>query len=422
MLTDTTAATPTAPALGRFLLVRYGGQGDALFLTPVAQELARRGWEVHVAINDQGYPLLMHLPFVRQLHPLSRDFPLKALADAPSHPADYINWRGGWVPVEGIYHEFPSPGPEYGTAAVVNYRFVIENNTIHPWLRHTQNSDRINTYDTHLSWAGIDPNELTPAQRRPVYRVNPQERAVLAPLIACLPRPVYLVQTFASSPARSYHRVRELVDAMQKRTRGTVIAWNRSEWECKGSPFPLACAPGSYPIRATAALIEQADLLVCADTAVCHIAQGLERPTRTVVFHSTVPSWCRVRDYINCVSIDATAPDSTGTARCACCVIAANCPRMLASAWGELTERERDLFRLLPPEEQRQRGIEPQPPRCAIDRVPPSEWFRTTPHGLDAEMHAAVARYDGLCGRLAPCVASIDLWPVVEREMGELEK
>lgn len=413
----TTAAPPRAKAR-RFLLIRYGGQGDALFLTPVAEELRRRGWQVHIAVNDQGHPLVQHLPFVHSTYLLRREPVMQTVPQIPGHPCDLISWRGGLVPVEAVYPQFPSPGPEYGPWAVCNYRFVIESNSLHPWINRGQNSNFINTYDMHFSWAGIDPISVPAEFRRPRYVVTAQERAAAVEAMRNLPRPVYLVQPLASSPARTYFRPAELYKKMVQLTKGTVLLWNGQNWETGGRPFPLPVVEGSTPMRASAAMVEQADLVISADTAISHIAEALS--VRSLVFYSTVPAWTRSRDYLYSESIDLAVPDSQGRGVCKCGVIARDCPRVAAEAIDTLTDRQRELVRLLPPDQQAQLGLVPPMPLDTGGRLP-MEHFRTTANGLQSEVQAAATQLDGARQRLAHCLASLDLWPHVERKMKEIE-
>lgn len=404
----------------RFLLIRFGGQGDALFLTPVARELARRGWAVHAAVNDMGYGMLLNNPHIAQLHRLRRDEVMPMLPGVANHPADLISWRGAWLPVEAVYDHYTGMGPEYGPWAVCNYRYVIESNSIHPWIHHGQNSTYTNTYDLHLAWAGIDPARLTPEQKAPVYVVSPAERAAIESLVADLPRPLYLLQPLASSAARSYHRPRELYMRMQNRARhGTLIVWNGTTWEAQGSPFPLPMAEGSTPMRASAALVERADLVVSSDTAISHIAEALG--VRHVTFYSTVPAWTRSAYYRHEITVDCAVPDSNGQIPCKCGIIGRDCPRRSHEAWTGLSQRQRDLLRLLPNETQQQLRIPPGPP-LDTGGLMPQEWFGTTPDGLTVEIDAAVAALESARQRLAYCTETLDLWPSVEPIMDEIER
>lgn len=400
-----------------FLLLRFGGRGDALFLTPVAAELQRRGWRVHAGINEPCLPMLEHLSCIDRLMPLLRESVMPTAPQIPNHPCDLIQSAGAWIPVEAIYPQYPGPGAEYGEWAVANYRFVIESNSLHPWINRGQNSNFINTYDLHFSWAGIDPTSVPAEHRRPRYVVTSQERAAIKASLAGLPRPLYLIQPFASSPARSYHRVAELYQSMKKLTRGSVIVWNGNNWETNGLAYPLPNVEGSAPIRMSAALVEQADLLISADTALSHVAEALN--VRHLTFYSTVPAWTRSRDYTHEITVDLTVPDSRGRDVCKCGIIARDCPRIAAEAYARLSDRQRDLLKLMPPQNQAAMGLVPE----NLDtggRVPP-EYFETTPAGLQAEHNAAVQTYDGLRQRPAHCIASLDLWPHVEKAIREME-
>jgi len=413
------AKTPALkPSPRRWLLVRFGGQGDALFLTPVAAELSRRGWQVHIATNEAGYPLVQHLPFVAKTYKLLRDQMIAPSPGMPDgRPADLIEWRGAWQPVEAVYPHYPGPGPEYGPHAVTNYYGHIEGNSLHPWICATQNSDYVNVYDLAFSWAHIDPTTVPAEFRRPRYVVTAQEQAAVRKVIANLPRPLYLVQCGASSPARSYYRTAELYNAMTKATKGSVVVWNGQNWESRGKAFPLPPVPDSTPMRMSAALVAEAQLVISADTAISHIAEAVG--TRHLTFYSTVPAWTRSRDYIHEITIDLQVPDSRGRDACKCQIIGRDCPRIAREAVDGLDDRSRELLRLLPPQQQAAMGLIPE--MLNTGGLPPHEHFETTPQGLQAEHNAAVQAYEGARQRLAYCVASLDLWPHVEKAMKEAE-
>lgn len=400
-----------------FLLVRFGGQGDALFLTPVAAELQRRGFSVHIAVNDNGLPLVQHLPFVDKVFPLKRDSVMPMAPGIEGHPCDLIERHGAWQPVEAVYPHYPSPGPEYGPFAVANYRYIIESNSLHPWINRGQNSNFINTYDLHFSWAGIDPTTVPAEHRRPRYVVTAQEREAVKAALKNLPRPIYLLQTQASSAARSYYRLRELYQTMHAATRGTILAWNGNVWETNGMLFPVAVAPGSTPMRMSAAMVEQAALVVSADTAISHIAEALD--VQHLTFYSTVPAWTRSRDYTHEITIDLHVPDSRGHVPCKCGVIARDCPRIASEAYEALPERTRELLQLFQPQEQAQMGIPVK--MLELSGALPWEHFNTTPAGLEAERQAALQTIEGARQRPAHCIASLDLWPHVEKAMKEVE-
>jgi len=408
---------PPRPKARRWLLVRYGGQGDALFLTPVAAELQRRGWDVHIAANDNGYPLVQHLPFVDKTYQLQREPVMGECPGIPGHPADLINWHGAWQPVEAVYPHFPGPGPEYGPWAVTNYYRIIEGNSEHPWICATQNSDFVNTYDLHFSWAHIDPTTVPAEHRRPRYVVTAQEQAAIRKAIEGLPRPIYLVQVGASSPARSYYKTASLYQSMAKATKGSVLVWNGQNWESRGHPFPLPALEGSTPMRMSAALTAEAQLLISADTAISHVAEALG--TRHLTFYSTVPAWTRSRDYVHEITLDLCVPNERDRGTCKCAIIGRDCPRIAGEAYDGLNDRQREMLKLLPPQTQMQMGIPIEP--LDTGGVPPHEHFGTTPAGLKAEHDSAMQAYDGARQRLAYCIASLDLWPHVEKAMKEVE-
>ncbi len=81
------------------------------------------------------------------------------------------------------------------------------------------------------------------------------------------------------------------------------MVWYGNYWQIGRSRLP---APeGIDPMRATAAMIAQADLLISADTCVSHLAESDGINTQHVTYYSTVPAWCRSLYYQNEITVES---------------------------------------------------------------------------------------------------------------------
>lgn len=386
----------------RYLLTRFGGKGDALFLTAVAHQLAR-DYIVDVAINETAMSLLGNNPDIDTIYPARRfGHPPMQNNIKNGHPMDMVYVDGAWICVEALYSRYESDSP-FRPYNVANYRFVIESNSIHHDIDKSQNSNYINTYDQHLGWAGIDPEKITPYEKRPYYWTTAEEQAWAGKLFESLPKPVVMIQTFASSPARTYFRLSELVNELSTKV-GTLMVWYGNRWQINES---VMMAPeGIDPMRATAAMIEKADLLISADTCVSHLAEALN--TQHETYYSTVPAWCRSKYYSNEITVESEVRYKNRV--CKCSIIARDCPRRQKEAFESLTARERELLKWLKPEIKQDMGLVWVPSPAA--GKPGHERFGTSPQGFDTLVQAAATKYDSGRQAEAYCIESLDLLPV----------
>lgn len=414
-----------------WLLLRFGGMGDAMFVTVVARALHERGYAVHVATNEQSAPLLEHNPYIDKVIIEKRMGPIQVIDG--QYPADLVKDGDSWMPSFGLFDRYkaqPSVGAKSSVLYpynVTNYYRVIENSSHHPMLWPTQISDFHNTYDEHLAWAHIDPMSVPADKKRPVYVVTSKEKEWAQGVLRGFPRPLYLVQVNASSPVRTFYRTSELLDAL-KRHPGTIITWEvnpqnptQGMWRVvsfrssadvpetpggAGLPFP----DDIPPIRATAALIAEAGLLVSADTCVSHIAEAVKTPH--VTYYTSVPAWTRSMYYTHEYTVDARIP--LGERTCKCGIIGRDCPRKIQDAWGMLKKSERELLRLLQPNQRQELQMPPETEPLDTHGKPPHEHFKMTPEELRLAVNAAVAHYEAMRQGEAYCSAAVDLASATE--------
>lgn len=414
-----------------WLLLRFGGMGDAMFLTAAARALHEMGYAVDVATNEQSAPLLAHNPYIRNVIIEQRMGPIQSIDNM--YPVDLVKDGDVLMPSLGLFERYKAKASAGAKSAelypfhVTNYFRIIENGSHHPMVWPTQLSDFRNTYDEHLAWAHIDPQSVPADRKRPVYVVTPEEAAWAEGVLKGFPRPLYLVQANASSPVRTFYRTSELLDAL-KRHPGTIIIWEvnpqnplQGMWRVvsfktdatapdspsgAGIPFPEHIPP----IRATAALIATADMLVSADTCVSHIAEAVK--TRHVTYYTSVPAWTRSQYYTHEYTVDARVP--LGPRTCKCGIIGRDCPRKIQDSWGCLKKAEKELLKLLQPQQRESLQMPPADAPLDTKGKPPHEHFGMTPEALKQAVNAAVSHYEAMRQSEAYCLADVHLDVAVE--------
>ncbi len=414
-----------------WLLLRFGGMGDAMFVTVAARALHERGYSVDVCTNEHSAPLLEHNPYINKVIVEQRMGPIQVIDG--QYPVDLVVDGDSLMPSFGLFERYrakPSKGAKSATLYpynVTNYYRVIENSSHHPMLWPTQISDYRNTYDEHLGWAHIDPMSVPTDKKRPVYVVTGKEAAWAEGVLRGFPRPLYLVQVNASSPVRTFYRTSELLGAL-KRHPGTIIIWEANPqnplqgmWRVvsfkasadapespggAGIPFPEDIPA----IRATAALIAAADMLVSADTCVSHIAEAVK--THHVTYYTSVPAWTRSAYYTHEYTVDAKVP--LGERVCKCGIIGRDCPRKIQDAWAQLRKSEHELLKLLQPNQRQELQMPPLDTPLDTQGKPPHEHFNMTPEELRLAVNSAIAHYDAMRQSEAYCSADVHLDVAVE--------
>lgn len=383
----------------RFLLVRYGGQGDALFLTPVARWLFNHGYKVDVAISAQTAPLLYNNPHIDRIFESARFSPMSAV-DADT-PANLVKVGGAWIPDVALFERYPSdiPGRQYD---VMDGFRSIESCSIHPMICVTQASDYVNAYDQLLNWSGIDSTRVTPEEKLPIYCVTKEERK-WAKRVSKHWGKFVMIQTLASSPARSYMKTSELVNICISAGRQALF-WTGDHWIMDGTPIQFS--KDFNPMRCTAALIEQADLLISSDTCVSHLAEALK--TQHLTFYTTVPAWTRSRDYVSEVTVDSEVHLGVNGEPCKCCVIGRDCIRRSLESRDMLSDKERELLGLIPPEERNRMGLGFVKPIDLHGKRPEEYFAVASPQGLRVMVEATVAKWESQRQLPAYCVQNIE--------------
>ncbi len=401
----------------RYLLLRYGGLGDNLFMTPVARELHQRGYEVDVVTSEYGEPILRNNPYISRIMVAKRYGPIQELPDGKY--VNLISENGLSFSDLALYERYRVKGRPWRPFNVTNYLHIIEGNSMHPELCKTQGSAYSNTYDNHLMWAGIDPTTVEADRKRPSYRVTKEEQAWAATVITPGSNPCVLVQTTSSSLAKTYP-----ANDMISYLRGegySILYWQETghhsgHWILDGVKLTL---PPTIPaIRCTAALLERCAFAVTADTGTAHLAEALN--VMHLTYYTFVPAWTISRDYTHEVTVDSTA-EYEGQ-RCKCYQIMRDCPRKQIEAWGKLSKPEQEVLLMFPehPQERANWGL-PGAQNVVPPGVDPFAYFKC--NSVDALAHKADAAYkhlETLRMERPYCTESLDLMGALKANMDKL--
>jgi len=342
-----------APA--RHLLIRYGGLGDSLFLTAVAHQLHKAGVLVDVAIPEHHAAMMQNNPDIDRIIAMYRVGPWTRSQVGPVNLIK--NTAGSLMSIECII-------PQYETGTVpkrvryTDYFRIIEGNGCHP-SAETGNSDYSNTYDLHLSWAGIDPECVPDREKRPFYYPTVEELDWAQNVLKGVDSPVILWQPHASAPARSYYRAVEDANAVEKKIGGFHLLWDKGlgKWMHHTGPIDYGTM---NPLRATAALIACADLLVSADTFVSHLAEAVG--TKHLTWYSTVSAWTRSKYYKHEITHDLHPKGVDTLMPCKCHVITdARCPIIESEALAAISDKDKAFLNTIPPEARQKLGFQADP-------------------------------------------------------------
>lgn len=402
----------------KFLFLRVGGYGDVLFLTSVARVLHQRGYDIDVAVSDRTKCLLEHNQDIKNIFPSTRFGSIGKLQDGS--PVNLITKDGLQFPDLALYEDYKVEGRPWRPYNVANYFRIIEDNSLHTKISKTQSSDFINTYDAHLGWAGIDPTTVPDSLKRPVYIVTKKEREWAKSIFQGLSSKPVIIQTQASSPARS---ISSLGVVAWLRDKGEhILEWHNTaqggHWQLNGVQVPLM--KDIDPMRLSGALIEQCKFAITSDTCVAHLAEALKIPHLT--FYSTVPAWTRSKYYKYEVTVDAQVQFKNSI--CSCCVIASNCPRKEFEAFNRLSQKSKELLAIIPMDHQSRQHIK-LPPHKFPEKAgndPISYFDVTNEQALNQLVDTTLRTYQMFLGERAYCVASVDLVKELEENYDKLCK
>lgn len=370
----------------KWLLMRFGGIGDSMCVTTAAKAIKEIYPEdtIDYATREQS-----QVDMVKNLDLFNRVFEMKRFP----HPVQGMNCyktKDGWESMEAL-----KKSGKY--KVVIDFVNCIENNTVHPELvpiygewAQSMNSNFINWTDIHIAWCRIDPMKIK--DKRPAYRVEPEEREWAESILKNYPKPHIGINMFASSRARTYFDVQSLVNhAIGAIPEATFFVWDNTQWLVirKGGMKPFG---EKTDVRKSAALVEQFDCFIGADSGFSHIAEAVG--THNVAIYTTVPAWTRNMYYQYSHDIDVEPSCSP------CFTLHSLCPINRRRAMESLSDRERSILQL---------SHQNVPIEVAANQL------STSPDKLTQEFQAINAKMDGLASVVPDCIASVTPDMVVEK-------
>jgi len=256
----------TAPQVEGVLVTRaMGGLGDLLMMTPGLRALSlRQASPITFAVPAPFLPLFAHNPDVVAVD----------IAGPPLDPRSFTRW----------FDLTRCPAS------------VVESRTA-PRVR----KNRIELFAAGL---GVGRRELDRVGRRPRYLVQAAERTWAQDLLAPLRRTrrrLVGVQLHAADSYRDYPWMPGLVARLAEEL--GVVVFHGSKVEGFDGPGLFRC--DRFPLRQSAALLEQCDAFVGPDSSFLHFAAAFDRPS--VLVAGPVDGRLRAGDYPRCEVVDARA-------------------------------------------------------------------------------------------------------------------
>jgi len=369
----------------KWLLLRFGGIGDAMCCTVAAKCIKEKYPEDTVDFAVRGkeqVDLFRNLKDIFNKVFEMRRYPHEMMGQ------NCAKTRYGWENIEVTKEKY---------GIVIDFVNCVENNAMHPalagkygdWMA-SQNSNFQNWVDIHLGWCRLDPTEFK--DKRPVYRVEREEKRWAKKIMKDFPRPWIGLNFFSSSRARTLFNVQAIVqEVIRKHPTSTCFVWDNEQWIIvrDGGSRPLGAKTN---IRQSAALVEQFDCFAGADSGFSHIAEALE--TESVSIYTTVPAWTRNKHYLHSHDIEVDLPCRP------CFTLHALCPVNRQRALDSLSERERHIL---------------QASNQGIPIHEAANQLNTSPDKLSQEFQAVQAKMDGVASVSPDCVASMTPDMIVDK-------
>lgn len=224
------------------MIVRPGGYGDLLFLTPVFRELKR--------LYPHAKTTLCAFP--RYLSAVSNDPNIDKTLTYPVLVQDMVSHYGNIAWMENCIER---PG----------------NSPINPHEMHIAD-----VFASRVGIRSIDDKGI-------FYRVEPEEAEYAATAFPKGKRKRIGVQVFASSPVRTYPKEQQerLVKGLLKKGYSVFLFGGPGEIEAQHAPnlINLTQLPNPPTFRQSCAILATCDAVIAPDSALCHVAGALDIPT-----------------------------------------------------------------------------------------------------------------------------------------------
>lgn len=237
------------------LLIRPGGYGDLLFLTPIIADLVGRGIHVTVCTHPRYFSILEWQPCFVAPYPM---------LETEIHAFDRVAWMQDAV---------------------------------------EDSKDSTHIVDLFAARVGITLDEDKKVCR---YIVREDEKQWAAERFPRTAKPRIAIQAKASADCRSYPDRPMMGVASMLIERGYEVALFGAPCTIQANPVFLNLTAHGLDIRQSAAVLEQCDVCVAPDSAICHLAGALNVPT--VALYGPFPHRARTRYHPSVFAISGQAP------------------------------------------------------------------------------------------------------------------
>ena len=365
------------------LMLRVGGLGDLLILTPIGKALYNKGYKVDYFCGSptgKVFELIEGLKYFNSVKELIRVNGIDCITDEDGH----------LVSVEILKQNYDE---------VFDFKFSVENNKSglnkdEGW-RQTINSNFQNWIDLSFSWANIDPTKVLSQDKLPEISVKDYQKyfdwfneATPFKIKGDRDYRIIGVQLQASTLIRSWYKAQDLPELIHSKYPDDIVAiFANGKWYClsKYGRQEINFPDGYNHLICSAVLIQQMNCFISADSGSSHLAEALEVPTIDV--YTTVPAWTRIRDYKYAYPIEPNNVECHP-----CFTLDLFCPIERGKAIESLTEEERNVLKLV------ESGINP---------IEIARKLGTMVRGVQMQYEAIKKKVEALSANEPACVRSI---------------
>lgn len=315
------------------LLLRCGGIGDILILTPIAKALHQKGYLVDYWCGSPSGPvfeMLKGLPYLNDVKEIQR---VAGVHDCIKDEDE------NYITVEMLKSKYDE---------VFDFKYSVEDNFVglnkrDEW-RRTINSNYQNWIDLSLSWANIDPMKVSAFNKCPEIILEQkyidwaQDKTPVQNKLNGRQFNVIGIQPQASTLIRTLYHAENLPELIHKKYPNDIVVIFAGKWICitPNGRQTVEVPDGYNPLLCSAALIAQMNCFISVDSGSSHIGEAVKTPT--IGIYTTVPAWTRTKYYQYSYAIEAN-PECFP-----CFTLDVVCPIEKKKAEDSLTEREKDIL------------------------------------------------------------------------------